>query len=176
MFFQVFSFARKMVQGFFSSNRKMLMSLSSLLFHLQNPVSDFWNSPIYLGKRSLCLWNQPHFLRFLIKAFYLLSKTNSKKPETRICRWKIPEDNNAKINISPNTPCTFLLFKACAFLQIFFPRKLKFRERQFFSMVNVWPFFTYQPIYFFNWTKEHRLKASNNRTLIHLLMNLFFFV
>ena len=35
---------------------------------------------------------------------------------------KTAEDDNAKINIFPNILCTFLLFKASAFLQIFFPR------------------------------------------------------
>ena len=38
--FQVFSFARKMVQGF-SIDSKILMSLLSVLFHLQNRVSFF---------------------------------------------------------------------------------------------------------------------------------------
>ena len=42
MRFQVFSFARKTVQGF-SSHRKILMSLLTVLFHLQNAVSVFWN-------------------------------------------------------------------------------------------------------------------------------------
>ena len=40
MRFQVFSFASKKVQGF-SSDKKILMSLLSLLFHLQNRVSVF---------------------------------------------------------------------------------------------------------------------------------------
>ena len=65
MLFQVFSFASKKVQGF-SSDRKMLMPLESLLFYLQNLVSVYWNFnfyPRYLGKRSLYPWNQPHFLR-----------------------------------------------------------------------------------------------------------------
>ena len=34
------------------------------------------------------------------------------------------EDNNTKINLFPNIPCTFLLLKASAFLQIFFPGNL----------------------------------------------------
>ena len=38
--FQVFSFASKKVEGF-SSDRKTLMLLHSLLFHLQNDVSVF---------------------------------------------------------------------------------------------------------------------------------------
>ena len=42
MRFQVFSFARKKVQGF-SSDKKILMPLLWVLFHLPNPVSVFWN-------------------------------------------------------------------------------------------------------------------------------------
>ena len=42
MRFQVFSFPSKKVQGF-SSDRKILMLLLSVLFHLQNRVSVFWN-------------------------------------------------------------------------------------------------------------------------------------
>ena len=48
--------------------------------------------------------------------------------ETKFCRRKTAEDNNAKINVFPNIPCTFLLFKTSAFLQIFFPRNLLFRQ------------------------------------------------
>ena len=40
MRFQVFSFASKKVQGF-SSDRKILVSLLSVLFHLRNRVSVF---------------------------------------------------------------------------------------------------------------------------------------
>ena len=40
MRFQVFPFANKKVQGF-SNGRKILMSLLSVLFHLQNFVSVF---------------------------------------------------------------------------------------------------------------------------------------
>ena len=40
MSFQVFTFACKMVQGF-SSERKILISLLSVIFHLQNWVSVF---------------------------------------------------------------------------------------------------------------------------------------
>ena len=42
MRFQVFSFYGKKVQGF-SSDRKMLMTLLSVSFDLQNRVSVFWN-------------------------------------------------------------------------------------------------------------------------------------
>ena len=68
------------------------------------------------------------------------------------CRRKTAENNNAKINVSPNIPYTILLFKACAFLQIFFPRNLlsnKFGKRQLFSSSKC-------------------LKTSNKRTHIPL--------
>ena len=42
MRFQVFSFASKKVQGF-SSDRKISMSLLSVLFHQQNRLPVFWN-------------------------------------------------------------------------------------------------------------------------------------
>ena len=56
----------------------------------------------------------------LIKVFHLPIKTNFKKSEARFCRQKTAENGNAKINVSPNIPCTFLLFKGSALLQIFF--------------------------------------------------------
>ena len=105
MRFQVFSFANKKVQGV-SSERKILMSLLSWLFHLQNAVSVFLNFNFYsryFGKRALCPWNQPHFLRSF-------------------------EDNNAKINASSDIPCTFLLFKASPVLQSFFLRNVLFPQ------------------------------------------------
>ena len=46
---QVFSFTSKKVQGF-PSDRKILMSLLSVLFHLQNHVSVFWD--LFLDKIS----------------------------------------------------------------------------------------------------------------------------
>ena len=116
------------------------MSLLSLPFHLQNLVSVFWNFnfyPIYLGKRSLCPWNQLHFLRNSDKS--LLSPEQSKLKEIwgTTLYMKTAEDNNAKINVSPNIPCTFLLFKANAFIQIFSPRNLLcqqvFRMSTFFN-------------------------------------------
>ena len=38
------------------------------------------------------------------------------------------EMNSLKKNVFPNIPCTFLPFKASAFLQIFFPRNLLFQK------------------------------------------------
>ena len=116
------------VQGF-SSDKKILMSLWSLLAHLQNGVSVFWNSnfeSILLGKRTSCPWNQLHFLRESDKRL-LSPKQQKKKSETRFCRRKIAKDDNVKINVSKNITCTFLLFKASVFLQIFFLRKPSFK-------------------------------------------------
>ena len=142
---QIFSFANKKVQGF-SSDRKILISLSSVLFYLQNHVSGFWNFdfyPRYFWKRSLCPWNQFHLLRNSDKS--LLSPEQNKlkkKSDTRSCRQKTAEDYYAKINVSPNIPCTILPFKASAFFQIFFRRNLPFRQvlrrSVFLSVVKVW--------------------------------------
>ena len=150
MRFQVFSFASKKVKCF-SSEKKILMSLLSVLFHLQNQVSVFGNFnfyPRYLGKHSLCLSNQPHFLTNSDKSFL------SPVQKTRLCRRNAVEDNNAKISIFPNILCTFLLFKASAFLRIFFPRNLLFRQT---SVV----------------LSSKRLKRSNKRTHIPLFINQF---
>ena len=43
------------------------------------------------------------------------SSERNKLKEIRFCRRKTPEDDNLKINVSPNIPCAFLLFKASAF-------------------------------------------------------------
>ena len=154
MRFQIFSFASKKVQGF-SSYRRILMSLLSVLFHLQNRVSVFWNfnfQPRYLGKRSLCLWNQPHFKRNSDKSL-VSPKQNSLKEI-----WDtVLEDNNAKIKVFPNIPCTFLLVKATAFLQIFFPKNLLFQQVLRTSV-------------FLN---SKCLKSSNKRTCIPLFINQF---
>ena len=91
-------------------------------------MSQFFETLIF----SQDIWGNVHYVPeinlisqgTLIKAFYLPKKTISKKSETRFCRRKTAEDNNAKIKVFPNMPCTFLLFKASAYLQIFFPRNL----------------------------------------------------
>ena len=123
---QLFSFASKKVQRF-SSDRKILMSLLSVLFHLQKPVSVFWNFkfwPRYLGKRSLCLWNQPHFLRNSDKN--LLSPKKNNLWEMRHGFVDHIQLRTMMPNVFTNIPCTFFLFKASAFLQIFFLRNLLF--------------------------------------------------
>ena len=54
MHFQVFSFAGKKVQGF-PSDRKILMFLLSVLFHLQNHVfsQDIWGNIHYVPEINL---------------------------------------------------------------------------------------------------------------------------
>ena len=103
-------------------------------------------------------------------------KKRKKKSETNFFRRKTAEDDNAKTNVSLNIPCpcTILLFKASTFLQISFPRISTFWEHELSLIVNAWNSFTSQPIYFFNWTKEHPLKISNKRTYISFLINLLF--
>ena len=96
----------------------------------------------------------------LIKACYLLNKTIEKKSETRFCRQKTAEDNNVKINIFPNVPCTFLLFKASAFLQILFPRNLLFQQVLRMSV-------------FLN---SNCLKIPNKRTHIPFFINQFVYL
>ena len=58
MCFQVFSFASKKVQGFSSDDRKILMSLFSVLFHLQNCVSVF---EILIF--SEVIWGNVHYIQ-----------------------------------------------------------------------------------------------------------------
>ena len=83
---------------------------------------DVWGNVHYVRKTNLI------FEGSLIKAFYVPNKIFWKKSETRFCRRKTAEDSNAKINIFPNMPCTFSLFKASAVLQSFFPKKLLFQQ------------------------------------------------
>ena len=128
MRFQVFSFASKKVQGS-SSNRKVLMSLLSVLFHLQNIVSFLKFQ--FLAK----IFGETFSIRYvpeinliskapLIKAFYLSSKTNFSKSETQLCRRKTAEDNNAKVNFSPNIRSSKLLhFFKFSFQEIYFSDK-----------------------------------------------------
>ena len=65
------------------------------------------------------------FLRNSDKSLLYRGKTNEKNSETQFCKRETTQDDNAKINVYPNIPCTFLLFKASAFPQIFFPKKMK---------------------------------------------------
>ena len=113
----------KKVPGF-SSNRKLLMSLLSMLFHLQNCVSVFLNFNFYsryLEKRSLCPWNQLHFLRKSDKSLLSPEQNKLKKSETRFCRRKTA---NAKIKVSLIYLVFFSTSELVAFLQ--FPRNLLF--------------------------------------------------
>ena len=135
------------------------MLLLSVFFHLQNHVSVFWNFNFwsrYLAEISLCPWYQPHFLRNSDKSLLSPENNNLKKSETRFCRWKTAEDNNAKLNVFHHIPCTFLLFKVSVFLQIFFQEIYfsdRFTERQFFSIVN---------------GQKHQIKEP---TFLYLLIN-----
>ena len=80
----------------------------------------------------------------------------------------VEEDNNAKINVYPNIPCTFLLFKASSnFLSKKFTFPTSFENFSFLEVFDI-PL----PMYFF--TKEHPLKPSNKRTHIPLLINQFY--
>ena len=100
---------------------------------------SFW--PRYLRKRLLCPWNQPHVLRNSDKSLLSLEQNKLKELRDWFCRRKRALDNNAKINLSPNIPFTFLLFEAIAFLQIFFPRKnqfVSFIELKMQRLINYW--------------------------------------
>ena len=87
----------------------------------------------------------PWPISFLLRAFFFCRGNFSFAGSLFLLLWHLraTADANAKINVFPNTPCTFLLFKASAFLQIFFLRKLKFWEHEFFSIAHVWHSFTY---------------------------------
>ena len=87
----------------------------------------------------------PWPISFLLRAFFFCRGNFSFAGGLFLLLWHLRAtvDANAKINVFPNIPCTFLLFKASAFLQIFFLRKLKFWEHEFFSIVHVWHSFTY---------------------------------
>ena len=122
-------------------NVVVIIALSSTkrvsVFEILTFSQDIWRNVHYVREIKLISKGIP------IKAFYPPSKANQKKSETRFCRRKTAKEDNAKIIVSPNIPCTFMLFKASLFLQIFFPRKSKFWELQFFFIVNVWNSFTY---------------------------------
>ena len=94
----------------------------SQFFEILRFSQDIWGNVHYVPEINLISEGN------LIKAFYLPNKTIYKKSEAQFCRRKTAEDNDAKINVFLNIPCTFLLFKASAFLRIFFPRNLHFRQ------------------------------------------------
>ena len=124
------------VQGF-SCDKKILMSLWSLLAHLQNRVSVFWNSnfeSMLLGKRKSCPWNHLHFLRKSDKRL-LSPKQQKKKSETRFCRRKIAKDDNVKINVSKNITCA----PFCSSKLVYF-FKFSFWENQVlnFALIDEW--------------------------------------
>ena len=61
MRFQVFSFESKKVQGF-SSDRKILISLLSVLFHLQNRESVFFVFFFEILSFSQDIWGNVHYV------------------------------------------------------------------------------------------------------------------
>ena len=91
-----------------------------LFFEILISSQDTWGKVHYVPKINLISQGTP------IKSFYLPSKINYNKSETRFCWQKTTEDNNAKINVSPNTPSTFFLFKTGAFFQKIFQKSLLF--------------------------------------------------
>ena len=127
----------------------------------------------YLGKRSLCTWNQPDFLKNSDKSLLSSEQNKLKYSETWFCRRKTSEDDNAKISVPPNIPCTFLLFKASAFFQIFFPRNLLFRQvlRTLVLVNSGYLIFLYLFIsLLMNMHWKHQIKEQ---ALLYLLTNLF---
>ena len=87
MRFQVFSFASKKVQGF-SSDMKILMSLLSVLFYLQN-VSQFFEILIF----SQDIWGNVHYVPeinlisygtlIILNSDYFISRTKQFKRNLR---------------------------------------------------------------------------------------------
>ena len=69
-------------------------------------------SPDYLGNKTSCLKNQPHFLMKFYKSLLSSEQSKQQKNQKQFCRRNTTEDDNVKIKVSPNIPCTFLLFKA----------------------------------------------------------------
>ena len=126
MRYQVFSFANKYL---FSQKGTRISQwqedVNAVLIIAVLAVSQFFNQDIW-GKRSLCPWNQPHFLRNSDKSLISLDQNKLKEIWDTVCRRERAEHDNAKINVSANIPCTFFLFKGSAFLHIFFPIKMKF--------------------------------------------------
>ena len=89
---------------------------------------DSWGNVYHIREINLIFsWN-------LIKAFYLPNETNWKKFETRFCRRKTAEDDNAKINISSNIPVPFCSSKPVHFF------KYSLREKQVlsFALLDKW--------------------------------------
>ena len=91
-----------------------------------------------------------------MKAFYLPNK----KIKRNLRHSFVHEEqlkNKCQNKRFPNMLCTFLLFKARAFLQIFFPRNLLFRQ---VSRTSVF-------------VSSKCLKTSNKKTHIPLIINQF---
>ena len=99
------------VQGIFGETF-ILALLSSAAFRLQNCVSDFFNLLCSRDKRLLAEflrkwgWFQRHNERF-------------PKTETGFYRWRSTDNNDIKIFLSLENPCTFLLPKEKTWKRIF---------------------------------------------------------
>ena len=133
--------------------------LLSVHCHLQKGVSvskNFSCWPKYLGKRSLCSWNQPRVLRNCHKS--LLSPERNKLKEIWDTVWLTKDSWRQWCQNKPFSEFSVYLFCSSkqvhffkfSFRQIYFLDK--FWKRQFFSIVNVW---LSLPNHFF--TKEHPL-------------------
>ena len=113
----------------------------SLLFRLQNRVlQNCFFAEIFRETSIMSLKSTSFQNELLIKDFNLPNHSVQKKSETRFCRRKTAENDNANINVPPIIPCTFLLFKVSAFLEIFFPKKflkIPFHVNQFIAQIEV---------------------------------------
>ena len=125
--FQFSSFATKKVQGFCSGRETIaIITLSSqnrvsilwIFFEMLILNRDFWGNVNHVHEIKLTS------SRNLIESLSTMQK--KKKKLRQFCRWTTAERDNVKINLSSNIPFVFLLFKICAFLQNFFPRKTSF--------------------------------------------------
>ena len=83
----------------------LLLSVCSFIYKTVPQFFEIFNfQQRYLGKRSLCPSNQPYFLRNSDKSLLPHEQIKLKKSETPFCKRKTAEDDNAKLNISPNIP------------------------------------------------------------------------
>ena len=120
------------------NKRKWSLKKEKIKQNLNAIAEDFsLRKIVYVqGSPALCqtfLLYKPHTQTFLIFQCKWAPEeevcfNNNSVFRGRYCRWKTTEDNSAKINVTPNIPCIFLLFKASAFLQVLFSRNLLFRQ------------------------------------------------
>ena len=94
----------------------------SQFFEISIFSQDIWGNVHYVPEINLISSGT------LIKAFIFQEKQIKRNLRHGFVRRTTAEDNNAKINVCPNIPCAFFLFKASASLQFFLPRNLLFRQ------------------------------------------------